>query len=245
MFDEWGRSSEPVSHFVARNDFPACPEIPMVYSSAKEVSQSKKLPFLPILGFENEDWARMTKEAEALEGRYVFHRKKESHKGWSSICLHGISERHTEAPHVYGYNGHDEAPYIWTKASEDCPTIRGFLQRRLGYSVFYRVRIMKLDPGGSVAPHRDSLTEDENFLGPINVAINHPDGCKFYMDNIGYLPFRQGTVMQLNLHHAHCVYNESSEPRYHMIVHGKRGSSWPQRIFNSYRELLRSLYENR
>jgi len=93
---------------------------------------------------------------------------------------------------------------------------------------------MKLAPGGYIIPHRDSITLDENHIGPTNIALNNPEGCHFYVDEIGYLPWQQGSVIKLNLYNIHSVYNWSSEDRYHIIAHGQANDSWSDRILDSY-----------
>ena len=236
MLNEWGISSEPVQDFAARNAFRARFDMPQGLSNSKEVIGSSRIPFLPIVGFENQSWEKMLKEVQALEPHFVPHRTKEPHKSWSSLCLHGMSSVHIDAPHKYGFSSHEEVPYRWTDISELCPTITQFLKEDLGYKKFFRVRIMRLGPGGYIIPHKDSLTEEENHLGPVNIALNNPEGCGFYMENIGQLPFSTGTVMSLNLYNVHCVYNQSNEPRYHIIVHGKKGSDWANYYFNSYQK---------
>jgi hypothetical protein len=54
------------------------------------------------------------------------------------------------------------------------------------------------------------------------------------MDNIGYLPWKQGRAIKLNLFNVHAVYNQSNEDRYHMIIHGQAGDSWQNRIYQNY-----------
>lgn len=234
MIDEWGRSSESVESFVERNMHPASPAFPKGLANGKEVLLSNNIPFLKIQGFEGIDWDVMYNEAKYFEKHYIPHRTHEPHAGWESLCLHGISSVHTEAPHVYGYPSSEDAPFKWTDVSEFCPQIKKFLNEQFDYKKFYRVRIMKLRPGGFIIPHKDSISESENHLGPINIALNNPKGCQFYMDGHGVLPFDQGTIMSLNLFNVHCVYNNSSEDRYHLIVHGKKGPSWSKRFYKSY-----------
>ncbi len=231
---EWGVSNEPADVFAKRNRFEAQPKYPQDLKSGREVHFCKGLPYLPITGFENADWEKMHWEAEQLEKHYVPHRKHESHDGWSSLCIHGLSSVHTEAHHTYGYKDRKDAPYRWTDVADWCPTIRDFFENQFDYDDYDRIRIMKLSPGGYIIPHKDSITEDEDHIGPTNLALNNPDDCNFYMEDIGILPFEQGRIMKLNLFNVHCVYNHSDKNRYHMIVHGRTGRSWDSKIFDSY-----------
>jgi hypothetical protein len=230
---EWGISNEPVEEFAARNRFKAQPVYPQDCTRGREVNRYKGLPFLPITGFEDADWEKMHFEASRLSKHYVPHRHHESHHGWASLCIHGLSSVHTEAHHTYGFE-RENAPYRWTDVADWCPTIRDFFENRFDYHEFDRIRIMKLSPGGYIIPHKDSITEDEDHIGPTNIALNNPEDCNFYMDDIGILPFEQGRVMKLNLYNVHAVFNHSNEDRYHVIVHGRAGDSWEDRIFDSY-----------
>ena len=69
-----------------------------------------------------------------------------------------------------------------------------------------------------------NLHKDQNHseLGAVNVAINNPKDCKFYLQNHGVLEFNPGTAYELNLVNYHTVVNNSNVPRYHIIIHGKK-----------------------
>lgn len=235
--NEYGISKEPVLDFEKRNNYAAVLKYPKDLRSGKEVHFSNEIPFLPIDDWINtEDWTKMLAEAEALEKHYVPHRTHETHSGWSSLCIHGISSVHTESPHVYGYDNNN-CPWRWTDISDLCPTITNFFKNKFDYKKYFRIRIMKLSPKGFIIPHKDSISENENHIGPINIALNNPSNCNFYMDNIGILPWAKGRAIKLNLYNVHAVVNHSNYNRYHLIIHGYAGDSWEERIFNNYKHL--------
>lgn len=91
---------------------------------------------------------------------------------------------------------------------------------------------MLLEPGGYILPHADV---DWKQLGPVNLALNNPDGCEFIMEDHGIIPFTNGTANMLAIGNVHAVYNNSHEDRFHIIVHGARGSAWNDYITNSYK----------
>ena len=203
----------------------------------KQIRTDNNIPYLSIIDFENADWDKMHSEAKKLEDMYVHHRASES-AGWQSLCIHGLSSVHTNHHPYYGFPDRASAPYRWTDIADWCPTITNFFQTMFDYDEYARIRIMKLCAGGFIAPHRDVEDINEAHIGPTNIALNNPENCKFYMENIGYLPFEQGSVLKLNLHYRHCVYNDSNEDRYHIIVHGKMGNSWNDRLIRSYQSQL-------
>lgn len=143
---------------------------------------------------------------------FVQHREKDS-IGWSSFCIHGKSFDATREDNYYN----DDRAHVWTQeALKYMPTTIDFL-KSLNFIKFHRVRVMCLEPRGFINIHRD---QDESNLGPINIAINHPKNCKFYLEHHGELVFRPGVAYRLNLVNYHAVINYSDTPRYHIIVHG-------------------------
>ena len=91
---------------------------------------------------------------------------------------------------------------------------------------------MKLEAGGYIMPHTDGKGR---IFGPFNIAINNPDGCQFVFKNDGIVPFKQGRGAFLDLGREHCVWNNSNEDRYHLIVHGHIN---PELIEKSIRQTL-------
>ena len=234
LINEYGVSGEHPTAFAQRNGYPANIKYPQDLDSGRDINMSNGIPFLPIDDWKDTaDWDQMLFEAKRLQKHYVQHRSHEHHAGWSSLCIHGLSSVHTESSHTYGFTDAD-APWRWTDVSDWCPTIREFFKDQFDYKKYFRIRIMKLAPGGWIVPHKDSLTQEENHIGPVNVAINHPKDCHFYMDNIGYLPWEQGRAIKLNLFNVHEVFNHSNEDRYHIIAHGWAGDSWSDRVYNNY-----------
>ena len=189
---------------------------------------------LPDMPFET-----MLAEARALGDLYVGHRDSESHRGWSSICVHGISSQHTQNYNAYAeYTDLDEqsVPYGWTEIADRCPTTVAYFRDRFPYDRYSRLRFMRLDAGGYIAPHHD---HDRICLAPINISLNNPPGCDFMFENVGLVPFsNHGSAFAISVGINHCVWNQSPEARYHIIVHGRprRGhESFDRMILESYR----------
>ena len=89
--------------------------------------------------------------------------------------------------------------------------------KSLGYKEFHRVRVMCLLPKGFINLHKD---QNHSELGAVNVAINNPSKCKFYLQNHGVLDFKPGDAYKLDLVNYHTVVNDSNIPRDHIIIHG-------------------------
>ncbi len=199
------------------------------------IMHKSKLPWLKLdIKIPHEE---MLSEAKALEDRYVGHRTAEgsgaySHKGWKSLCIHGISATKTNHFLNYGYKSNSETPYKWTEVSDLCPVTTDFFKNKFPYSKYFRLRFMLLEPGGYITPHKDT---DTNRLSPINIALNHPEGCKMKMrGHKGYVPFTPGDAMLLDVGNEHAYINKSDEGRYHIIVHGLVSAEYKKLVIQSY-----------
>lgn len=187
-------------------------------------------------------YSEMLKEANNIKNLFVSHRDKDSkgsysHKGWKSICIHGIDEYKTNHYNQYGYKNNEETPYKWTSISDKCPITTNWLKNVFPMEQYHRVRFMLLEPGGFIFPHKDSET---NQLSPINIALNHPEGCIFKMEKQGIVPMKPGTVMLLDVGNTHAYVNKSKEDRIHIIVHGKVTEKYKDLVERSYKKLCQS-----
>lgn len=145
--------------------------------------------------------------------QYLVPHREDSGLGWSSFCIHGQSYDRTREENYY----RDVLPYDWTKeAQEHMPKTIKWL-KSLGLSSLKRVRVMCLEPLGFINLHRDQTVSE---LGPVNIAITHPTGCEFYLENHGVLSFVPGAAYMMNLVNHHAVVNRTLERRYHIIIHG-------------------------
>lgn len=179
----------------------------------------------------------MLKEAKSIKHLFVDHRDGDvrggySHKGWKSVCIHGIESHKTNHFTSYGYKNHEETPYKWTSIADMCPTTTNWLKNVFPMNTYYRVRFMLLEPGGYIVPHKDS---DINILSPINIALNHPDNCIFKMEKHGIVPMKPGTVMLLDVGNTHAYVNRSIEDRIHIIIHGEATEEYKKLVERSYK----------
>ena len=207
-------------------------------SDFKWILEESKLPWLKLtidLPFKD-----MLNEAKRLKKYFVKHRAEDQihgyrHKGWSSLCIHGIRANFTNQYTTYGFDSNEQTPYKWTDVSTACPITTDFLKNSYPCDNYYRVRFMLLEPGGYIAPHTDTL---KHKLSPVNIALNHPKGCIMKMAGHGTVPFKDGEAYILDVGNTHAYYNKSNEDRYHIIVHGnyKSNNKWKELIENSYKK---------
>ena len=225
-----------LNNFVEENNYNAKLTLPLGLKEGKKVKLYKGIPFLPIdIMTDDVNWNELVDEAKQFDKHYIPHRHHEKHKDWASVVLHGISSIHTEAPEVYGYTN-ETAPWRWTDISDFCPNIVRMLKNCFSYKKYFRIRIMRISPGGYIWPHIDGGFD---HLGPINIALNNPEDCNFYMGGVGILPFKQGTAISLNIgSKMHSVVNNSNENRYHLIVHGIMNDEMNDIYLRSYQKCI-------
>jgi len=170
----------------------------------------------------DQDFNKFLEEIKTIPDKYwISHRQNDTssgykHEGWSAAVLRGVDYTKTEYHSRYGFNTYEDANYNWTEVNDFTPTLTHFL-KELKWNRFERVRIMRLAPQGFIMPHTDGNTR---MFGPFNIAINNPDNCNFVMKKYGLVPHQKGRGIFLDVGNEHCIYNDSNDHRYHIIVHG-------------------------
>ena len=99
----------------------------------KQIATELGLPWLELdIDIPHED---MLQEAIGLKEEFVKHRDQDNgggggyrHKGWRSLCIHGIDPTKTNHFTQYGYNSHEETPYDWTEICARCPITHEFFK---------------------------------------------------------------------------------------------------------------------
>lgn len=176
------------------------------------IRHESKLPWLPLqieIPYEI-----MMQEIPSIVPWIVEHREHYGeHTGWKSFCLHGKSHDATREDSYYN----DDRPHIWTDlAKKLMPKTVEYFQRSWPAEQYRRLRIMLLEPGGGITVHSDS---DISRLSPVNIALTQPDDCGFVMEKHGTVPFSPGQAIWLDVSNRHVVFNDSDQPRWHIIVH--------------------------
>jgi hypothetical protein len=197
------------------------------------IENQSQLPWLD-LGLDTPAQA-IGREASRLLHRFVEHRG-EDHRGWKSLCLHGVSPTQTRSARHYGYSAEDEAPHRWTEVADQCPITTSFLKQAFPFRRLFRIRFMLLEPGGYISPHTDTETRG---LAAINIAIINPLGAYLKLQGYGCVPFSDGRGFLLDIGVPHSCVNLSNEPRIHIIVHAQSPTpTWDELVVSAYRRQL-------
>ena len=201
-------------------------------------------PYLP-LELPDCPYEQMYQEAISLLDMFVMHRTymeddfEQSHRGWSSLCIHGEAWDKTQN---WDYNPgnegktFDQIKFDWCpEVTERCPETYRYFRDVFPETPWQRTRFMLLEPGGYIQPHQDRT---ENYLNPMNIALNNPKGCEFRMKGHGTVPFTDHSACLVDIGNIHSVWNNSNTPRIHIISHGIGKPVMDDIVVNSLKKLI-------
>lgn len=179
---------------------------------------------------------QMADESNALLGEFIKHRG-EIHPGWYSLTIHGSGKHITEDWNAPIYEGRwtERPKYDWTDIADRCPAIVDWLSNYWEFREFHRVRLMLLEPGGCILPHRDY---DTRKLAAYNFALTNPPGCEFCMEDAGLIPWQPGECRAIDIGRLHSVRNIGDQNRIHMIIHGIPSPQHAKILCQSYDNIL-------
>jgi hypothetical protein len=186
------------------------------------------------------DVLQWKKEAAIIEEFFVDHRSHQGHIGWQGCSIHGQSHNRTETV--------DDVEFNWTELAALTPSITDFWKLVFPVQGYKRLRFMKLAPGGIINIHND-LPDGTTFddIDPlrqtlsVNLAITHPSDCDMIVEGCGTVPWSEGSCFIINITKNHCVVNNSSLPRIHMIAEclvGDRLLDFSNLLYNSYQRMI-------
>ena len=184
----------------------------------------------------------MLAEVSKISDKFVKHRGEEN-PGWYSMTLHG-QDVHLTQPKEYYINVEklftiDNCPdYDWTSIAEYCPITKSWLENVFPFEAYNRVRFMLLEPGGYITPHVDYETRS---LAAFNLAISNPAGVDFALEDAGLIPWQPGQIRAIDIGRRHAVRHTGTEPRIHMIIHGRWGDGFEDLICRSFDLLLEQI----
>lgn len=158
-------------------------------------------------------WQTIHTEWQQVQHLAVTHRPNDwygpdTNQGWRSLVLYGVNDTDTET---------STGNLDWTSIADQCPNTKKWIQDTFIINdKTGRIRFMLLEPGGQIVLHKD---REQKQLGEINVAITQPNNCEFRFKNYGKIPFANGSAFMVDISNEHFLFNDSNEPRLHMILH--------------------------
>lgn len=224
---------DSITNFIKNNEskrFTNYPDLPAGpdWKKSNWILWESKLPWLKLNIVA--PFKEMLEEAISLRHRFVEHRSNNS-KGWSSLSIHGIGAEITGTPESHGLSS--DSKFDWTEVAQQCPVTVDYFKNHFPFREYKRLRFMLLEAGGYIEPHSDN--QQNSLATAVNISLNNPDDCRMITE-YGVVPFENtGSVFSFNNHYQHCVVNDSSQDRYHIIVHGIwKSPEWDQLVIDSY-----------
>ncbi len=176
------------------------------------------------------DFRGCHEEASKLIKHFVKHRDYDQSSSdgaaWKSLAIHALNGNSAKTQHHFDY-GVKDPEYRLSEIADLCPKTLNFLRDFTDISSCHRIRFMLLEPGARIKVHSDAPNKPVSIA--INIALNMPRGCDFYLDvnsdgsHSPYtkkVPFVDGSIMLINNAKYHYLENNSSTPRLHLIIHG-------------------------
>jgi len=93
------------------------------------------------------------------------------------------------------------------------------------------VRLLKLEVGAYIKPHRDYNSGYEDNMFRIHIPIITNAGVDFILDDIR-LEMREGQCWYTNVNFIHSVANNGTSDRIHLVIDGER-NEWSDNLFFS------------
>lgn len=179
------------------------------------------------------EYQNILEEAINLKDRFVYHKAKPySHKGWKSLCLHGISEKHIDTWGDYGFKTASDAgdASMWTEISALCPHTMKFINN-FPSNKFGRIRFEVLESAGYIDEHRQSRVPVlENIIVPLNSPIGYTHQ---WFDNEYFTP-TLGYAYTTNIHYFYSISNNSKEDYYQLVIDRHDSTNgWKELISNA------------
>lgn len=214
-----------LEEFFFKNDDTYMHKYPETFDPSWIVFESE-WPYFRLSALDDQPYKEMYNEALALIDEFYDHREDTYGHGWKSLTLHGLNE---DTQSLNQYIGHykDRKDVLrdlkWTSVADKCPITKKYLTEAFPAEYLNRVRFMLLEPGGYILPHQDR-PDSQKRLSVCNISLNNPEDCKFIMEGHGTVPFdNNGSAFLVDVSNKHAVWNKSSKPRLHMIVHFELG----------------------
>lgn len=164
--------------------------------------------------------------AVILKSNWIPHFNKNGYTGnWNSIALYA---QNGDAANIYAMPNSD-IPLTETPIIKNSKYLRAVVQT---FKVpLLSVRLLKLEIGAYIKPHRDYNCGYEDNIFRIHIPIVTNSEVDFMLDNVR-LEMREGQCWYTNVNYIHSVANNGTSDRIHLVIDGER-NSWSDDLFFS------------
>lgn len=174
-----------------------------------------KLPF----GF---DPVRLGAALAALESEdWIDHFVTRNYEGrWAVIALRAPAGTETQHPILQVVSHPGQTAFADTTALDRAPYLRQVLGE-LGFPLG-AARLMTLDPGSAILPHRDADLDAASGWARLHIPIRTNPDVEFLLNDQPVV-MRPGECWYLRLSDPHSVRNGGTEPRVHLVIDAPAG----------------------
>ncbi len=161
-------------------------------------------------------------EAWALRDEFVVYTSNQyKPRGWRGLALRspGGDPKKVVTPEA------PDSSYTLTPVAERCPQTLSVLRQVLDLERGAAVSFLMLEGHSRITPHSDDTTHET--LRSINIALNVPTGCEFFVETnrdgssnryTRCVPFQPGRAFMINVARYHTVVNPAEQPRIHVVA---------------------------
>ena len=187
--------------------------------------------FIPIA------WHHMGQiETQVIEHRNFYTQyKKPSHVNAYGCTLFGKDDDRTNLSEDPDEKGD------WVKEVDaETPNITAWWEDDFPIANYKKIRFVKLEANGSVAPHNDNINKDKDkILNPIRdifpilLSMKEPGGrkCHTVVEDFGTVPIKEGKIYLINPYRKHVMVNTSeTDSCVHMNIQGIPGQRYGEFI---------------
>jgi hypothetical protein len=190
------------------------------------------LDYQPFIDLQIEfDHAGALAEALALQDRFVPYQSDPRYgiSGWRGLAIQALDG---DAGHAATTDAdqavcEEQSRYRLTDVAARCPITMAFLERVLDFQHCRTIAFLMLAPGARITVHVDGTGPP--VMRSVNIALNMPPGCSLTIDcnpdgsDHAYTrraPFRDGSVLLMNVAKYHYAVNDAPVPRIHVVSRG-------------------------
>lgn len=187
-----------------------------------EITKQLKLPF-------QFDAQRLERELEViLEHAWKPHFNRQGYTGsWKSIALYS---KDGKASNIFTVIEKEEELVLKeTPIMKDYPYLRTVIKKF--NCPLLSVRLLKLDSGAVIKPHKDFNLGYENDNFRLHIPIKTNDKVEFLLDG-ELVKMDAGECWYTNVNYTHSVKNQGMTDRIHLVIDGKR-NDWSDQLFFS------------
>ncbi len=185
------------------------------------VSANSATSFAPVISFAKLTSAIQLAALQAevdllLQNPWVDHvNKKDYSGGWDILPLRCQRQHINAHPILQGFAIADGDDWENLPVMERCPAIQHLLNQL--QCPIKAVRLMRLQSGAEIKPHRDHELSIEYGEARLHMPIHTSDEVSFLVDK-KIIPMRAGELWYFNADQIHEVYNLGSEDRINLVI---------------------------